>query len=90
LIRGIDQLGLIDKEAVYQAWNFSKIEEMYQAYEALLAQPLESRDLDWFRREHLLWKKIQALDPFLPKRLLPPTYPGLRIWKLRKSALAGN
>jgi DNA-binding transcriptional regulator PaaX len=80
-----------DMRLVKDGWNFSKIENHYDA----LMQVLNAFDrvhqpaalLAWARREWAAWKKICDTDPFLPRALHPPGYPGPEIYAKRQQIL---
>ena len=84
--------GESDLEIVTGAWNFDAIDDAYNRHAAVLEslpqQPLADQTTArrlhrWLREERLAWLEVAALDPFLPERLHPPGYRGMRAWKRR-------
>jgi hypothetical protein len=42
----------------------------------------------WLREERLAWLEVTGLDPFLPERLHPPGYRGMKGWHRRLEIMA--
>lgn len=79
-------------EVVREAWNFERLKEQWTSYGEILARGnmfLKRGNLfsdpfrQWTVDENLAWKQIVAMDPFLPRPLLPRGYPGRKLWKRR-------
>jgi phenylacetic acid degradation operon negative regulatory protein len=75
------------------AWDFTRLLEDYTAYHEILRRRPEwpaSTATDWFHwleAEHQAWCRIARRDPFLPRELQPPDYPGQAAWAERCEAL---
>ena len=75
------------------AWNFDRINRLYEAYLELLqgAPPPEARDLAdlrrWAHEERVAWQEAVDADPLLPDILLPQGYLGQEAWAHRNRAL---
>ncbi len=72
------------------AWKFSKINSLYQVHIDLLkglSKRTQSRDWtalrDWLAEEKESWEACMALDPLLPRELLPKNYLGEKAWEIR-------
>lgn len=88
--------GELDTEIVAAAWDFEEINRRYEEYLKFLAErpvaPLGEKKAamsfrHWAERERQAWQGMLALDPFLPKRLLPAGYLGFQAWHRRVAAL---
>jgi len=88
--------GESDAEIVAGAWDFETINSRYARHLKLLNQrPDESlrdnaaaRALQrWAADERAAWHAAVEIDPFLPKRLLPPDYLGCQAWQRRIAVL---
>ena len=89
--------GESDAQIVAGAWNFAAINEGYEAHAAVLSSLPQSLLRDeaaakrlhhWLREERLAWLEVARLDPFLPERLHPPGYRGMKAWKRRREVLS--
>ncbi len=77
------------REVVRESWDFCEIEAAWSYFKGKLIHGMylyEQTFIDpqlfhnWATEEHLAWKGVVAIDPFLPECLLPSSYPGRRIW----------
>ena len=89
--------GESDAEIVMGAWNFDAINAAYDRHAAVLdALPRQPCRDDaaalrlqlWLREERLAWLEVTSLDPFLPERLHPPGYRGMKGWPYRMRIMA--
>jgi phenylacetic acid degradation operon negative regulatory protein len=87
--------GETDAEIVGGAWDFERINRLYNDYLSLLENPpAEALDVAaakaiqrWCRVERLAWLEAVSQDPLLPDRLLPAGYIGKRVWRTRTKVL---
>jgi len=84
-------------EIVQEAWDWDRIGEAWANYQQVISEGrhylnIEHREAEsfrhWSRREFEAWKQVCNLDPFLPKKLLPPRYPGIKIWRSRNNLMS--
>jgi DNA-binding transcriptional regulator PaaX len=85
----------VDERMVGAAWDFDAINELYREALAVLerfSSILESGNRlaieQGMVEERAAWKAALALDPLLPRELLPEGYLGYKVWQLRKSILS--
>jgi phenylacetic acid degradation operon negative regulatory protein len=85
----------VDARMVTAAWDFDAINERYRnALEVLgrfasHAVPENRAAIEqWMNEDQVAWKAAFALDPLLPRELLPEGYLGRQAWELRKTILA--
>jgi phenylacetic acid degradation operon negative regulatory protein len=75
------------------AWDFAGLAKDYARYrEVLRLRPgrragSAEKWFQWLGMEHRAWLRVARRDPFLPSALLPPGYPGQRVWAERRRAL---
>jgi phenylacetic acid degradation operon negative regulatory protein len=89
--------GETDAQIVAGAWDFERINAKYRAHLGLLrARPkrqggeLSARTLQkWAKAEWEAWRDATAVDPFLPRSLLPRGYLGEQAWARRIEVLTG-
>ena len=88
--------GESDESIVAGAWDFRRIDRLYQECLRLLKSPPRRKpgeDMDpaklqqWARQERAAWQAVLWADPLLPSRLLPPGYAGQEVWRLRNAVL---
>lgn len=88
--------GETDEQIVAGSWDFQAINRRYAKHLKLFEQhptePLRdataARNLQrWAADERAGWGAAVALDPFLPKPLLPPDYLGIEVWQRRIEVL---
>lgn len=88
--------GESDESIVAGAWNFARINRLYQdCLHALKNPPGRKRGekldfaklREWARQERAAWMAALWADPLLPSRLLPSDYLGKRVWELRNTVL---
>ena len=88
--------GESDASIVAGSWDFEKIGRLHQECLRLLKNPpsvnngksrTREKLREWASQERAAWKASLAVDPLLPKRLLPQGYLGLDVWRLRNSVL---
>jgi phenylacetic acid degradation operon negative regulatory protein len=75
--------GLADvREMIRTAWDLTAVEEQYEQFLADFADPNPADVLA--RQVELVhaWRKFPAIDPALPRELLPPRWSGLQAAKL--------
>jgi phenylacetic acid degradation operon negative regulatory protein len=82
---------------VAAAWDFSKINQAYQAYLEVLAEaadfmeeastPGPARVRVWLAREREAWLNAVQDDPLLPSPLHPAGYLGVAAWSRRQQVL---
>ena len=84
-------------DIVTGAWDFQKINELYQGHLSILRSrpPIKGshnvgslRLRSWAGSERLSWRNIMAVDPLLPHALSPPGYLGRKVWHKRVKTLA--
>jgi len=89
--------GESNAEIVAGAWDFKAINRRYQRHLAVLdrmpgdslAGEARARQWQrWFREERLAWSAAVDRDPFLPERLHPSGYLGVKAWKRRLTTMA--
>jgi phenylacetic acid degradation operon negative regulatory protein len=84
--------GYTNAAVVEGAWDFVEINKRYDSYLRRVA--LSARELarlraapaslaGWLRAERVAWDHAVALDPLLPRPLLPKDYRGLDAWEAR-------
>ena len=87
---------VINRAIVQKAWNFKKINQIYEDHRSILDElpvchSYDAADFkrmrDWGNRERAAWKDAIMADPLLPDILLPPGYLGKRLWKKRIKVL---
>ena len=87
-----------DAEIVVGAWEFDRIDCLYQRHLKLLKEKptgkLSNKSCvtalyHWAEAEWLGWREAVKYDPFLPRKLLPRGYLGERVWQRRIEVL-GN
>jgi len=80
-------------EIVAKAWDFERINALYDEYLQFLAVhspprfssgKLNESSQRWFRSEYSIWRKAYSLDPFLANELLPSNYLGKKAYLARK------
>jgi phenylacetic acid degradation operon negative regulatory protein len=88
--------GESDEEIVAGAWDFKTINQHYSRHLEILeqfseaslnAQPAARTLQRWGDEERSAWQTAVALDPLLPKRLLPADYLGCIAWQKRIQVL---
>lgn len=88
--------GESNEDIVAGAWDFGRINQLYQEHLLLLSSQPEVGEgnaikaahlRDWGRQERESWNRLVSLDPFLPNCLLPKGYQGRVVWEQRKAAL---
>jgi phenylacetic acid degradation operon negative regulatory protein len=88
--------GFSDAAIVAGAWDFAEINKRYEAHlsqtegelTGALRQPATPAELRRrLRQERLAWARALAIDPLLPRRLLPPGYLGERAWQAHRSVM---
>lgn len=96
LLEGTAVAGERNEDIVEGAWDFRLIRRRYEKVVAVLERrprgPLRSREAGealsrWAREERAAWQEVVAVDPFLPRSLWPPGYPGEKVWKRRCAEL---
>ena len=89
--------GETDADIVAGAWDFSRINGLYEQCRRVLSQlpwsPVKARPSAeqlhrWAQLERGAWQEAVAADPLLPNPLLPAGYPGKTVWQARIRALA--
>jgi DNA-binding transcriptional regulator PaaX len=87
LMRGQPEYGYENMDIVSVAWDWERIQNAYRSYQTGLKEINASAKCenlaDCFERESRLWRKVSALDPFLPKRCLSDDYLGWDVWEQR-------
>ena len=90
--------GESDESIVAGAWDFQQIQRLYEKCLGLLRNPPSGNDgkardveklREWTIQERASWRAVLAVDPLLPKKLLPQGYLGPEVWRLRNSILRG-
>jgi phenylacetic acid degradation operon negative regulatory protein len=85
-----------NEQIVKAAWNFTRMNELYDEYLAVLArrpeQPLTgdaaAKNFQaWAAEERQAWLAALSSDPLLPKALLPADYQGRDAWAKRKKVM---
>ncbi|HVR34497.1 MAG TPA: PaaX family transcriptional regulator C-terminal domain-containing protein [Methylomirabilota bacterium] len=88
--------GESDEEIVAGAWDFDRINELYEKHREILTRRPRRRIgteaaakafRAWLGREREAWKEVMERDPLLPEVLLPPGYAGREAWARRLSIL---
>ena len=89
--------GETDADIVAGAWDFKRINQLYQDCQKILRQ-LPSRKAEggeaalglrrWAQAERTAWQEAVSADPFLPAKLLPADYLGQEAWRERIQTLA--
>lgn len=88
--------GESDESIVRGAWDFKRLGELHRECLALLNNPpgLKSAKAPtlemlqkWADQERTAWQAALEFDPLLPAELLPPSYVGRDVWKLRNTVL---
>jgi phenylacetic acid degradation operon negative regulatory protein len=72
---------------VATAWDLTAIEEQYEQFLDEFGDPARSHPLDWhplIRQIELVhaWRRFPAVDPALPRELLPSRWSGLAAARL--------
>jgi phenylacetic acid degradation operon negative regulatory protein len=90
VIEGRPAAGESDQEIVQAAWDFPRINHRYERHRDFLRHdpPTDGRLVEWARREIAGWRAAVALDPLLPRPLLPSGYLGIEVWQRRQKILA--
>jgi phenylacetic acid degradation operon negative regulatory protein len=88
--------GESDAEIVAGAWDFDRINRLYEQHlKILMTKPtdklqdkLHARTFrQWAKAERAAWREAINSDPLLPERLLPRGYLGRRAWERRIKVL---
>lgn len=88
--------GESDREIVLGAWDFDKINRLYERHDKVLsARPTRAlRDETaakafrrWTGDERVAWLSAVSADPLLPEALLPQSYRGREAWQNRLQTL---
>jgi phenylacetic acid degradation operon negative regulatory protein len=96
LFEGCSCAGETNAEIVAGAWDFDLINKSYARHsEIMMLRPRSiisteseaSRFQEWLCCERKAWLQVMALDPLLPRELLPPKYRGRRAWALRQEVM---
>ena len=96
VLEGRPCAGESDAQIVKGAWNFERINRRYQQHLEVLRQcpggSLKSESarnalLRWIALERQAWIEAVAIDPLLPRRILPPDYLGEVAWRTRIEVL---
>jgi phenylacetic acid degradation operon negative regulatory protein len=94
LIEGSCCAGETPQDVTKTAWNFAAIKRAWQSLAVHLdSAPATGYSLSpselkvWSNKEMSCWKACAAIDPFLPKQLLPDDYIGRTVWKKRCETL---
>lgn len=78
------------------AWDFKRLGELHRESLALLQNPPGRKSIKppapeevqkWAAQERAAWQAALEFDPLLPAKLLPPSYVGREVWKLRNTVL---
>jgi DNA-binding transcriptional regulator PaaX len=81
----------VDRLMVEDAWDFQRVEDAYGELSVVLGElpeePNPQRVREWAASEFAAWKKVVAVDPFLPRKLCPKGYSGFKVWKKRQETL---
>jgi phenylacetic acid degradation operon negative regulatory protein len=81
----------VDLMMVEDAWDFQRVEDAYRELSTVLGHLPEEPDPQmvraWAESELAAWKKVVAVDPFLPRKLCPEGYSGFEVWKRRGETL---
>jgi phenylacetic acid degradation operon negative regulatory protein len=89
--------GETDADIVNGAWDFRRINGLYEACLKVLRQlprdkAGEGRQAEqlqrWAQEENAAWKEAASADPLLPDKLLPSGYMGKKVWHERIRVLA--
>jgi phenylacetic acid degradation operon negative regulatory protein len=92
LFEGRPAGGETDAQLVAGAWDFAKINALYEQHQRLLRELPTATDFsvwrEWAHRERTAWNTAVRLDPLLPQTLLPPDYAGKKAWAARRQAFA--
>jgi len=85
-----------EQEIVTRAWDFQKINRLYDRHlkvleerpRARLTTPVAAKDFQrWARQERIAWLAAATADPLLPERILPEGYLGQEAWQRRVEML---
>ena len=85
--------GESDAAIVRGAWDFPRINGLYEQHQAVLRDrpeiptrhtPPTPEFRAWARCEREVWKAAVRRDPLLPRALLPPAYRGREAWAARR------
>ena len=84
--------GARDQDVVEEAWDFEKINKLYERHAKHLAKlPGNGATVEtlqkWAQAEMERWHEIVIADPFLPAKLLPHGYAGKKAWANRLATL---
>jgi len=81
-------------DMVKSAWDFAKINRLYQSHGAHLEKlptgkkgNIQEELLAWGTEEKALWQACMEADPLLPRELLPKDYHGVKVWQKRIAVL---
>jgi phenylacetic acid degradation operon negative regulatory protein len=85
--------GYTNDAVVNGAWDFAEINKRYASY--IRTATISERELTrlraapatlagWLRVERSAWQHALALDPLLPRTLLPADYRGREAWEVRR------
>jgi phenylacetic acid degradation operon negative regulatory protein len=82
-------------EMVAAAWDFEPVQQAYAVFRDHLAAVPQGgapgalgRLQEWWQQEHALWQTCMAVDPLLPKGLLPASYAGQHAWRERQKVMS--
>jgi DNA-binding transcriptional regulator PaaX len=93
IFEGVPAIPDVDGNAAVsrQAWDFEGINGRYRDYLDLLAAWPGHTEIKalrkWKSEEFRAWRAVMAIDPLLPKTLVPDGYLGFDAWKARASLL---
>lgn len=89
--------GESDKDIVREAWDFERINALYQKHLTILKRRPTLRSgkreharrlRNWAAEEFKAWGDVMVHDPLLPRALLPEGYLGMKSWRRRIETLA--
>jgi DNA-binding transcriptional regulator PaaX len=89
--------GESDQDIVVGAWNFERINSLYQEELRILEsrppgpltdEPAARAFQRWAAKERAAWQVAVNSDPLLPERLLPKSYLGRNVWRTRLRTIA--
>jgi phenylacetic acid degradation operon negative regulatory protein len=89
--------GEADAAIVAGAWNFGRINQLYENSLKVLRELPQTKPKDakssgqllrWAQWEKSIWQETASADPFLPDELLPNDYLGKKVWRERVRVLA--
>jgi len=87
-----------DKAIVTAAWDFERINRLYERSLSVLAELSDGNVTEsdaaarvrlhrWARLEQAAWLEAMSVDPLLPSGLLPDAYLGKQVWQRRVEVL---